>query len=117
MILGRVSHDGVPSIVLNVGGAEWTAIIDTGFNGDVEAPESLREALNARFMGRVKTILAGGRIIAEEAYSVKFPFDGEMVEATAAFADTSHILIGTHLLRMHKLEIGFLSGYVELERE
>ena len=31
---GTVSDIGVPIITLSVAGQEWTATIDTGFNGD-----------------------------------------------------------------------------------
>ena len=45
MIEGIVSEDGVPVIELDVGGQRWQAIIDTGFNGELELPERLRSHL------------------------------------------------------------------------
>ena len=36
MIVGTVSADGVPTITLSVAGQDWPAVIDTGFNGDLE---------------------------------------------------------------------------------
>ena len=41
MIRGTVTQDGEPTIYLQIGGKKWPAIIDTGFNGDLELPESL----------------------------------------------------------------------------
>ncbi len=38
MIHGDVSEDGVPAITIVVDGEGWSAIIDTGFNGDLELP-------------------------------------------------------------------------------
>jgi hypothetical protein len=34
VILGTVSADGVPMVALSLAGRDWSAIIDTGFNGD-----------------------------------------------------------------------------------
>ena len=50
MIVGTVSADGVPTITLSVAGQDWPAVIYTGFNGDLELPETLRGALNARLL-------------------------------------------------------------------
>ncbi|MDE0398954.1 MAG: hypothetical protein OXL96_14250 [Candidatus Poribacteria bacterium] len=41
MIQGTVSDTGVPTIILSIAGQEWAATIDTGFNGDLELPETL----------------------------------------------------------------------------
>lgn len=40
MIQGTVSDNGVPTITLPIDSQNWRAIIDTGFNGDLELPES-----------------------------------------------------------------------------
>ena len=53
MITGTVTDDGIPMIMLPVAGQLWRGIIDTGFNGDLELPESLRSLVNARFIGRM----------------------------------------------------------------
>jgi predicted aspartyl protease len=42
LIEGVVTEDGVPAIEVEVGGQRWPAIIDTGFNGELELPERLR---------------------------------------------------------------------------
>ena len=117
MITGHVTEDGVPVIALEFDGQTWSAIIDTGFNGDLELPDSLRGKLNDRPAGRLRSALAGGRIIEEDAYSVDFPFDGRSYQAIATFVSDPQILIGTNLLRQHGLQIGFASRTVRLERE
>ncbi len=58
MISGSVGLDGIPTIILEAVGQEWTAIVDTGFNGDLELPARLRPQLNAQFVGRVSSLLA-----------------------------------------------------------
>ena len=47
MIRGAVSQEGTPEISITVDGHEWSAIIDMGFNGDLELPGgSSVESLN-----------------------------------------------------------------------
>lgn len=52
MLAGTVTDDGVPVIMLLLAGKMSPGIIDTGFNGDLELPESLRWSLKARFLDR-----------------------------------------------------------------
>ena len=117
MIVGTVSSDGTPVIEVDVAGLNWSAIIDTGFNGDLELPEALRGKLNDQPIGRLRSALAGGRIIEEDAYSVEFPFDNQSHNAVATFVADEQILIGTNLLRAYHLQIRFARGTLRLERE
>lgn len=91
-------------------------MIDTGFNGDLELPDSLRNLLNTRYVGRVTSALAGGQTIQEDVYLVTFPFDGQIVQAEATFVSDSQILVGTHLLQNYSLHIDFVRKFVSLER-
>ena len=116
MILGVVSVQGLPTIILPIAGQDWPAIIDTGFNGDLELPDALREPLNAQFVGRATAALAGGQSIEEDVYLVDFPFDGRIVQAEATFVTGNRILIGTNLLREYSLQINFVSRTVQLDR-
>jgi hypothetical protein len=84
-------------ITLSIAGQDWPAIVDTGFNGDLELPESLRTALNARYVGRVTS-------------------DGQIIHAEATFVPGSQILIGTHLIREYQLQIDFVHQSVQLAR-
>ena len=116
MVLGAVSDDGVPVIELAVAGNTWSAIIDTGFNGYVELPGPLRPSVNARFIGRLESLLAAGQSVLEDNYEVEFPFDGRLMQVEATFSPGGQILIGTGLLRDHRLEIDFAERTVVLER-
>jgi predicted aspartyl protease len=117
VISGSVSEDGVPEIEVSIAGQNWSAIVDTGFNGDLELPEGLRGKLNEQSVGRLRSALAGGQTIEEDAYLVDFPFDGRVVQAVATFASGSQLLIGTNLLREYRLEIRFVSRFLQLSLE
>ena len=116
MIQGIVSDTGVPTITLSIAEQEWTATIDTGFNGDLELPEALRKALNPQYIGEVISVLAGGQTIVEELYQVNFLFDGKMIPAEATFVVNSNILVGTHLRQEYRLEIDFVRRTLILEK-
>ncbi|MEX2169707.1 MAG: hypothetical protein WD851_10375 [Pirellulales bacterium] len=114
MITGTVNNDGVPVIALNIGGRTWTAIIDTGFNGDLELPESLRDHFKPRFIGRAIPILAADQEIEEDAYLVDIWFDGTLRECQATFSSCQELLLGTGLLLQHRLKIDFPLRTVEV---
>jgi predicted aspartyl protease len=116
VILGVLSAQGLPTIILPIAGQDWPATIDTGFNGDLELPDALREPLNAQFVGRATAALAGGQSVEEDVYLVDFPFDGRIVQAEATFVIGNRVLIGTNLLREYSLQINFVSRTVQLER-
>ena len=114
MILGVVSVQGLPTIILPIAGQDWPATIDTGFNGDLELPDALRDTLNAHFVGRATVALAGGQSVEEDVYLVDFPFDGRVVQAEATFVSGSRILLGTRLLREYSLSAGL---YISIARD
>jgi len=116
VIQGTVTDEGEPIVMLPVAGEMWPALVDSGFNGDLELPDTLRPFLNARFLVREPSLLAGGIIIHEDLYEVSFPFDGETLRAEATFVPGRTILIGTYLMRKHRLIIDFLAQTVLLER-
>lgn len=116
MIQGAVTVDGVPTVVLSVAGQQWSAIIDTGFNGDLELPEALRPFVNPRFLAPTEWLLAGGQRSVEDSYEVDFPFDGAVTTAEATFVPDDSILIGTGLMDKYRLTIDFIAGSVVLER-
>jgi predicted aspartyl protease len=116
MLQGRVRPDGTPVVLLTIAGSAWTAIIDTGFNGDLELPESLRVAVNPRYQSEVVSVLAGGQSVVEDLYDVDFSFDGRTVLAESTFVSSNEILIGTHLLLDYCLQIDFPVQSVTLTR-
>lgn len=116
MIKGRVNNDGVPLISITIGQRTWPTIVDSGFHGDLELPLVLQADMKADYAGEVSSVLAGGQIIDQDAFIVDFPFDGEVVKATATFVNAEEILMGTHMLRDYLLEINFPAQSVELRR-
>jgi predicted aspartyl protease len=116
MISGTVSDDGVPTVRLTVAGKYWTAIVDSGFNGDLELPSALRQHVNARFLHETISQLASNVSVVEELYLVDFPFDHQTIEAEATFVEGQEILIGTHLLQRHRLTINFVARTVRIQR-
>jgi hypothetical protein len=60
LIAGAVSADGVPVIPIAIVNREWRAMIDTGFNGDLELSDALRPFVSRRFVGRTWFLLAAG---------------------------------------------------------
>lgn len=115
MITGTVTPDGIPLIEVAVAEQRWPAIIDTGFNGDVELPLELREAVNAQHLGRITSLLGSGQRVEEDLSLVDFPCDGQVVVLEATFAPSPDILIGTHLLRTYRLTIDFARRTLQLE--
>jgi predicted aspartyl protease len=116
LITGAVTDERVPVIELELAGGKWRAVIDTGFNGDVELPVQFKKRLKCRYLGRFKSFLAAGKVVREEVFQVEFPFDGDQVSAMATFSPGTEILLGTRLLRNHRLEFDFLAQTVELRR-
>jgi predicted aspartyl protease len=115
LIAGTVLENGVPGIFVEVAGQSWRAIIDTGFNGDLELPSLLRGELNAQFVGRLSSLLAANMRVEEDVYLVDFLFDGNVVRAEATFVDSDEILIGTGMLQEYRLLIDFPAQTVSLE--
>ncbi len=116
MIDGIITDDVVPAIGVQVGDQRWQAIIDTGFNGELELPERLRSRVNAQFVGRGASLLAANQRIEEDIFLVDFPFDGQTVRAQATFVDGDEILIGTGMLRDYRLQIDFPARTVAIEK-
>jgi predicted aspartyl protease len=116
LIDGRVTENGVPAIDVQLAGQRWRAIIDTGFNGELELPERLRPHVNAQFVGRASSLLAADQRIEEDVFLVDFPFDGQTVRAEATFARGNDLLIGTRMLRDYRFAVDFPAGTVVIEK-
>jgi len=116
LIRGIVTKDGVPAVILQIAGRRRQAVIDTGFNGELELPERIRPFVNAKFVGHVTSLLAGNQQIEEEAFLVDFPFDGRIVQAQATFVDGDDILIGTRILQDYRVVIDFPMKLVTIQK-
>ena len=117
MIEGYIDELGVPVIDIHFAGRTWIATLDTGFNGYLELPEDLRGVVDARYLGRSDSLLAGGNVVSEAQYAVQFPFDGDVHRVRATFSPGDGILIGTRTLAPYRLTVVFPDGTVFLERE
>jgi clan AA aspartic protease len=115
LIEGIVTEGGVPVIEFQIAGQSWEAIIDTGFNGELELPESLRSAVNPEFVGRATSLLAVNQRVEEDVFLVDFPFMGRNMRAEATFSDSDEILVGTQLLRYCRLTVDFPAQTVRIE--
>lgn len=113
---GEVDSRGTSVLRLTIAGREWVAVIDTGFDGELELPDVLASHFRKRGGAPARTTLGGGTVIDEELFLIDFPFDGESVPALASFAPVSEILVGTELLLNYRLEVNFVARTVILER-
>ena len=116
MITGTVTDEGSPTVFLTVAGQTWPAVVDTGFNGDLELPEPLRPHVNPRYQTQAVSLLASGQTVVEDVYLVDFFFDGQTMSVEASFSPSGEILLGTHLLREYDLHVHFPNRTVRLER-
>jgi predicted aspartyl protease len=107
MIRGLVNDEGVPIVSVEIAARQWLAVIDTGFNGDLELPLKLKPFVKPRYIGRTTSSLAAGQTIVEKSYNITVPFDGRIMRGVATFVDGDQLLIGTNFLRDYRLEIDF----------
>ena len=108
---------GTPYIELRIGERTWKAVIDTGFNADLELPQALFDTVVIRHLGEAVSHLAAGCTTTQDYYLVRLPFDDGMIEATASFVDNNEILVGTALLKDYVLTIDFVLGSVLVQRQ
>ena len=116
MIHGFVDDVGVPMIPLRIADSDLFGIVDSGFNGDLELPDKLRETTPAQYQGTLKSHLAGGQTITEHWYLIEMQFDEQWVEVVTTFAPTEMALVGTRLMQDHYLQIDFVHRTVTLKR-
>ena len=116
MIEGYVSDDRVPYISVNLGNSEHLAVVDSGFNGDLDLPITLQASLSTRPTGEITSTLAGGISIRQELFQLELLFDGEVETVYVTFSKADELLLGTRLLRHHRLEIDFPRRALRLER-
>jgi predicted aspartyl protease len=115
-VIGAVNDEGEPFLQLSIAGRDWRAVVDTGFNGDLELPISLLSQIPSRYNGQILSILAGGQKVVEASYRVELPFDGRTVQAEATFANGNTLLLGTHFRREYRLQIDFVARTLLLDR-
>ena len=88
---------------------EVAAMVDTGFNGYLTLPPTLVAELGLSVVGDGEAILADGREVAFDVYSVTVVWDGQprYVETAAVGIDA---LVGMMLLDRHSLFVEVADG-------
>ncbi len=116
MIEGIVTDEGEPVITLSIDGSDLQAVIDTGFNGDLQLPLACRDSIPHALAGTESWVLANNEVIEEDSYRIEIQFDGEAAPALVSFVPGEGALIGTNFLRKYRLFIDFAARTVRLER-
>src|SRR5689334_6171687 len=116
MLSGFVDARNTPLVILEIGGREWEAIVDSGFNGYFELPSRGASAVEPQFRGSGISLLAGDQVVEEDYYAALVPFDGEIMDVLVTFVQGDRVLVGTRAMRSHRLEIDFPRLTVSLVR-
>ena len=95
---------------------EITAIIDTGFQGDLLLPISQAKTLGLVLSGYAPAILADGSRTSQMVFAGSVRFLGKIRQAEIFVADTDAALVGTELLSDCQLVVDFPNQKVSLFR-
>ena len=121
MVTGFFDEYRQPTISILIQGHQGErrieAVIDTGFDGSVCLPIPLAIQLGLELCGAQVIELADGSQSDELVFTGTVTFDDEIRTVEIALTESDDALIGTELLRAHKLEIGFLTQTIRLEDE
>ena len=116
MLKGRVNRHGEPVIsiqlILRNRPVNFTAIIDTGFNGYLSVPSRLLVRSQWLAIGTEKFEIATGALVEQEIYLGEIIFDGQRGPVYSVSTEAHDILIGTKLLRGKILVVNFRSKQV-----
>jgi clan AA aspartic protease len=113
MITGKItlSLEPVVECILVAKKEEFSraALIDTGFNGFLSAPNDLLVSLGWRFLGYEKYEIATGEVVRQRIYFGFIKFMGLKQEVIAVASHAKDVLIGTRLLNADRcvLNINF----------
>ena len=111
MLKGRVNRYGEPVIsiqlILRNRPANFSAVIDTGFNGYLSVPRRLLVGSH-----REKFELATGALVEQEIYLGEVLFDGHRGPVYSVATEAQDILIGTKMLRGKTLVVNFRTKHV-----
>jgi clan AA aspartic protease len=119
MLEGWLREDGQAVVELEVisrDGRSHTisAVIDTGFNGQISLPRRILNALDPLLVyeGTIDVELASGAVVEEDVYSGAIRFDGRDMDAEIIVIEAEETLIGTGLLTGKVLLINFVTREV-----
>jgi clan AA aspartic protease len=118
MLKGQVNRHGEPVIsiqlVLRNRPANFTAVIDTGFNGYLSVPRRLLVRSKWLAIGTEKFEIATGALVEQEIYLGDAIFDGQRGPVYSVATEAKDILIGTKLLRGKTLVVNFQTKQVSV---
>lgn len=118
MLKGRVNRYGQPVILIQLilrnRPADFTAVIDTGFNGYLSVPRRLLARSKWLSIGTEKFEIATGALVEQEIYLGEVIFDGQQSPVYSVSTEGHDILIGTKLLRNRTLIVNFRTSQVTI---
>lgn len=91
-----------------------TAWVDTAFTGELVLPRSTIELLDLPQSSAISAGLADGKQVLLGTYSCTVEWFGEERRVEAVESESKLALIGTGLLRGHKLEVDYLERLVSI---
>jgi clan AA aspartic protease len=94
-----------------------TAIIDTGFDGDICIPTPLAVQLGLELTAETQVELADGTIKTQLVFAGSVHFLGKTREVAIYISDSYDSLVGTAMLADCRLTIDFPTGKVRLVRK
>jgi clan AA aspartic protease len=93
---------------------ELTAVVDTGFDGDLCIPTRVAVQLGLELIGEQPVELADGTQRGQLVFAGSVRFFGETREVQIMLTDSEDALIGTSLLNHYPLAIEFPGGQVKV---
>jgi clan AA aspartic protease len=95
---------------------ELSAIIDTGYNGEVILSENKIQEMGLEFLGTIDTELADGRIVELDLFRGRIKWFGRIQEVAVGASRSEDALLGTLLLADCELDINFKDGWAKIEQ-
>lgn len=93
-----------------------TAVVDTGFSGDLCLSRDQIEAMQLEFSYVDRYELADGTIVAKDVFAGQAEFDGQLFDVDVILTDSADTLIGASMMRRHVLTVDYALRTVQLER-
>ena len=95
---------------------EVSAMIDTGYNGEVVLSEDKIRSLGLEFLGTIDTELADGEIVEMDLFKGWIKWFDRILEVAVGSSRSEDTLLGTLVLADCHLDINFKEGWVTIER-
>ena len=113
---GKLTAGGLPTVPVTVGATTVDAVVDTGFDGHLQLPDTLAGATPRVFYRVERFVFPDGSWADFEVYVIGVEFDGGDVITRAVYTPSSESLIGHRFLTDYRLTIDYPAGTVPLDR-